>query len=559
MIAQRSLADVTFRVTLDAAPSAPTTQSSPSPISGRLLISLIDDANPNLKGKEPNESPLWEPPQPMFAVNVLDLKAGAIIEVGSGADAVNVTSTAALSGKYRVQARLITNHATSSWRDDGGNFYSDPATFECSKDAKSTVAITLSHITTERAWPAAEAKALGVELVDIRSSLLSDFHKREVRLRAAVVPPLDFDTAAGRSYSAVYEVPGFGGRHFDALAIAQKRNAAAANQSANSREAWHAALAKQVYWIILDPESPNGHTLFADSANNGPCGKALTEELIPAIEARFPKMVAKPESRLLRGHSSGGWSTLWLAITYPQVFGITWSTSPDPVDFRRLQLTDIYGQRSMYVVARSEPSFGPLFGGTAHIPIRLKDFGFSRVGFGDGPQIVGLGSYRRGGKCIMTVEQECTGEDLLAPDNTSGQQWDSWFAAWGPRNPKGHPEALYDPKTGVINHTVADQYKKYDIAEQLRNRPQEIGQLLRERVHLAVGTADNFYLNEAVRLLQIELTKVYKPRGTEAERGYIRFVEGADHGTIFGSKDVVAFPQEMLEYLTRTGLVPSTK
>ena len=36
-------------------------------------------------------------------------------------------------------------------------------------------------------------------------------------------------------------------------------------------------LARSAFWIILDPESGNGHTLFANSDNNGPCGDATLD------------------------------------------------------------------------------------------------------------------------------------------------------------------------------------------------------------------------------------------------------------------------------------------
>lgn len=36
--------------------------------------------------------------------------------------------------------------------------------------------------------------------------------------------------------------------------------------------------------MFLDSQGPFGDTYQVDSENNGPCGKALTEELIPAIE-----------------------------------------------------------------------------------------------------------------------------------------------------------------------------------------------------------------------------------------------------------------------------------
>ena len=93
--------------------------------------------------------------------------------------------------------------------------------------------------------------------------------------------------------------------------------------------------------VMLDPSCRTGHHVFADSANNGPFGRALVEELIPHIEARF-RGLGKPAGRFLTGHSSGGWSSLWLQTTYPDFFGGTWSTAPDPVDFRDFQKINLY-------------------------------------------------------------------------------------------------------------------------------------------------------------------------------------------------------------------------
>src|SRR3546814_8027326 len=73
-------------------------------------------------------------------------------------------------------------------------------------------------------------------------------------------------------------------------------------------------------WVILDHHIATGTHEFADSANNGPWGAALTTEAIPALEAEY-RMDARASGRFLNGHSSGGWSTLWLQVAYPKVFG----------------------------------------------------------------------------------------------------------------------------------------------------------------------------------------------------------------------------------------------
>ena len=303
-------------------------------------------------------------------------------------------------------------------------------------------------------------------------------------------------------------MPGFGGNHLGAAGGRRRRpETGAALELANAS-----------FRIVLDPEGPNGHTLFADSANNGPCGAALVKELIPALEKKYP-LIAEPSARVLRGHSSGGWSTLWLALTYPDVFGATWSSAPDPVDFRRFQLVDIYGQKNFYAGA-------------------------------DGAD---LPSLRRSGAVTMTIRQESRGEDVLGPDNSSGQQWDSWFAAFGPKNARGNPAALFDAETGAIDPAVAESYRKYDIGELLRKDAARLVPLFRERVRLIVGTEDSFYLNEAVALLDQELAK--HPRAPE-DAGYVKLVPG-DHGSVFQSDAMRAIPDEMLAHLRRTGHLPA--
>src|SRR5207245_1821593 len=92
--------------------------------------------------------------------------------------------------------------------------------------------------------------------------------------------------------------------------------------------------------VVLDPSCRLGHHVFADSENNGPYGKALIEESIPHIEKQF-RGIGLPAARFVTGHSSGGWSSLWLQITYPDFFGGVWATAPDPVDFRDFSRIDL--------------------------------------------------------------------------------------------------------------------------------------------------------------------------------------------------------------------------
>jgi len=81
----------------------------------------------------------------------------------------------------------------------------------------------------------------------------------------------------------------------------------------------------------------------------------------------------------------------------------------------------------------------------------------------------------------------------------------------------------------------------------VRKNSIELLPLFRNNVRLVVGTEDSFYLNEAVAMLDAELTKLGR---AETDRGYVKMIPG-DHGSIFASEAVRSFPKEMLEHLRK--------
>lgn len=475
---------------------------------GRLVVYLIREGAK--VGDTPASGPFFHDPQPMFGVDVKNLRPGEAVEVGDGATSFPVVLSNLPAGAYRAQVVLDLHRDNSDWKREPGNLASDVLTIRLGEtDRPAQISIPL----TTGVAPRGSRPPSGVKYVEVRSELLSAFHGREIKVRAGVVPPIGFEPAGERRYAAVYEVPGFGGDHTGAA-----RDAAAAARTETGTP--EGVIARECFWIVLDPESGNGHTLFADSENNGPCGKALITELIPALEAQFP-LKRTPEARLLRGHSSGGWSTLWLALTYPETFGATWSSAPDPVDFRKFQLPNIYRDASLYFTTGDDGKKSP-------IP-----------------------SYRAAGESRMTIEQENLMEEVLGPGNTSGQQWDSWFAVWGPRGADGNPAALIDPKTGAIDRAVAERYRAYDIGELVRRHPETYGRILRERCRIIVGDQDSYYLNEAVALLREDSSKMLARDG----KGRIEIVPGLDHGSIFNAPTMRQIPQEMMEHLRAHSLI----
>ena len=138
-------------------------------------------------------------------------------------------------------------------------------------DAKTTgpIELVLDRVYRGRAFPESER----VKLVDIESKLLSEFHRRPVRLRAGSSCPRASPPSRVRRYPVLYVIPGFGGTHLGAVGAAARNPTDIAGI--------------EMLYVMLDPSCRLGHHVFADSENNGPCGQALIAELIPHIEKQY--------------------------------------------------------------------------------------------------------------------------------------------------------------------------------------------------------------------------------------------------------------------------------
>lgn len=500
-LAQRS---IEFRATVNPA-------AQPARASGRLVVYLIDQGS-DLREREPADGPFFSDPQPMFSVEVRGVPAGETIVVNDDAVFFPAMPSELAPGRYRAQAVLDQSRSNSDWRREEGNLYSEPVTFDVTEREQDQVV----HLRLDQRVGAYEAREEDrVRQIAVVSRTMRAFDPARATLRAGVIEPIDIQE--GRRYPVIYEVPGFGGDHNRAEWVAARMRFAEPDSDLGR-------LARNAYWVVLDPEGPNGHHLFADSANNGPMGEALTKDLVPAIDAAFAT-IPEQSARLLRGHSSGGWSTIWLLMNYPGTFGGTWSSSPDPVDFSSFQSVDIYTEPNMY---------------------RREVEG----------EVVWTPSYKdERGNVGMTIREENRMEEVLGPGNTSAQQWDSWLAVFGPRRDDGTSADLYDPMTGVIDRGVAKKYEKYDIVRQLKGNRAKFGPILKDRLRLIVGDMDNYDLDEAVKKLMAELDAL-SFAGSGPPSGYIAIVPGKDHSTIFDTPEMGAIPWQMLQELERKGHTP---
>ncbi len=384
-------------------------------------------------------------------------------------------------GRYQFMALLDTDHSFAYSGLGPGDLYS-PVVVEEGLDPAETPPVELILSRTEPPRPRPDTPQ--VRLAEFRSPLLSAFWGRPIVMRAGVVLP---GKASGRLYPAVYHVHGFGGNHLDAW-----------DQAPSLTAMMRAGTRARMAHVFLDGSFPSGHHEFADSVNNGPWGKALTTEFIPWLEKNYP-LEPSPKARFLTGHSSGGWSTLWLQITYPDFFGGTWSTSPDPVDMRSFTGVDVTpGSRdNMY-----------------------------RKADGSARNLV-----REGGREVASIESFAREEEVVGP---YGGQLASFEWVFSARGPDGRPMRLFNRVTGEQDPVAQESWRHYDIRFTLATHWATLGPKLQGKLHIICGSEDTFHLEEAVVLL----CGFLKEQGSDAT---CELVPGRDHMNLYASSP--AYPR----------------
>lgn len=390
-------------------------------------------------------------------------------------------------GSWFAQALIDLDHTARDYNAGPGNLYSRPVRCELRGAMGGSVELVADRVVTNP--PPQDTE--WVKLVEVRSKLLSDFHGRDITLRAAVIVPSTYQTNTTKKFPALYVVPGFGGRHTSAWGWIN---------SGSGRKWQRGEVPLQLLRVVLDPDMPLGHSVFANSANNGPVGDALVQELIPEIERRF-RAIPETGARFVTGHSSGGWSSLWLQVAYPDFFGGCWSTAPDPVDFRAFQTMNIYEDRNGH---------------------------WTREGY---PRPVG----RSRDQVRLTFPQL----DLWEYVTGYGGQLDSFDAVFSPRGADGNPRRLIHKLTGGIDRDVAAYWKRYDIRLVLQENWAVLGPKLRGKLHVIGAGWDTFYLDPAVELLRDFLN-------TTDHGGSIEILPG-DHGSVITEKVRERIEKEIAE------------
>ena len=100
--------------------------------------------------------------------------------------------------------------------------------------------------------------------------------------------------------------------------------------------------------LLIQHANPYYDDSYAvNSANLGPYGDAINNELIPEIEKQF-RGIGQGWARALFGGSTGGWETIATQVFYPDNYNGAWTACPDPVDFHAYQPINIYDDQNAY-------------------------------------------------------------------------------------------------------------------------------------------------------------------------------------------------------------------
>jgi len=510
----RSGSPVRFSISL---PTGAGTQA----FDGRMYLLLSTDPSdePRMQIDDTPNSQL------IFGVDVEGLQPGQSVVVDEHADGYPVRSLRELPpGEYVVQAvfhRYETFHRADGktvklpmdrgegqhWNLAPGNFYSKPRKITVGPGG-APVKIVLDQIIP----PIPEAKDTKyVRHLRILSQLLTKFWGRPMYLSALVLVPEGFDThpdarfplmifhdhfVSGVSdfrteppdpdmkpdYSERFHISGY--------------NRIQQEESYKNYQQWISPGFPRFLVVKIQHANPYYDDSYAvNSANLGPYGDAIETELIPAIEKQF-RAIGEGWARFTYGGSTGGWEALAVQIFYPDHYNGAFGACPDPVDFRAYETIDLYKDKNAFFVEGAHKRVAQP---------AIRDYL---------------------GHTLMTLEENNAYELALGSKGRSGEQFDIWQAVYSPVGEDGYPKPIFDKRTGAIDHDVAAYWRDhYDLRAILEKNWSTLGPKLRGKLHLYCGSADTYFLNDAVYKMEDFLKSTTNP----PYDGEVKYGERAEH------------------------------
>lgn len=477
-------------------------------LDGRLLLILSDnnESEPRFQVSEGLNA------QPIFGMNVEDWSGKKIFSFDNSVFGFPYDQLSKIkSGDYYIQAVMhvyetfklstgqevklpMDNGEGQHWNTSPGNLYSKPIKISVSDSEKQSFDIVLDKVIAEIEEP---RDTEWIKHIKMKSELLSEFWGRDIYLGAHILLPKGFDEHLEAKYPLMvfqgHFPSDFGGFrttppdenlkpeysdrfHVDGYNMTEQQEAY------NFYKRWNEPDFPRFLIIEIQHPTPYYDDSYAvNSASQGPYGDALTYELIPYIERMFRGQGAG-WSRFLYGGSTGGWEALAVQVKYPDEYNGCFAACPDPIDFRAYCLTNIYEDENAYYAKSNHKKI--------EVPAH-RDY---------------LGNVS------STVKESNHLELVLGDKSRSGGQFDIWEATYSPQGEDGYPVRLWDKMSGKINHDVAQYWlENYDLRHILERDWDKLGEKLKGKIHIYCGDMDNYYLNNAVYLMEDFLESTTDP------------------------------------------------
>lgn len=493
-----------------------------SALDGRLLLMLSNDStseprfqiNPGLNG------------QLIFGMNVSGMKSGDVVQFNAAQPGFPYKSLKDVPpGTYRAQAllhvyetfNLATGHTVKlpmdngegqQWNRSPGNLYSTPVDVVITEEGNLHAVLVMD----QKIPPIPEPKDTPwIKHIRIRSEKLSEFWGRDMYLGAHVLLPKGFEEHPEAQYPLMiyhgHFPSDFGGFRttppdttlapdFSARFNVSGYNIIQQQEAYDFYQRWTSPDYPRFLIVEIQHPTPYYDDSYAvNSESQGPYGDAITYELIPEIERQF-RGLGTGWSRFLYGGSTGGWEALAVQVKYPDEYNGCFAACPDPIDFRAYTLINLYEDTNAYYYS------------STHKKLERP-------------------SHRNYlGQIQNTIREDNQLEYVLGDKSRSGQQWDIWEATYSPQGEDGYPMRIWDKQTGEINKNVATYWKEhYDLQHILRRDWDKLGPKLRGKIHIYCGDMDNYYLNNAVYLMEEFLESTTNPY----YEGEVAYGDRAEH------------------------------
>jgi hypothetical protein len=498
---------------------------SAKPLDGRLLFLLSKDpsAEPRMQIDDTPRS------QMVFGMTLDGVKPGEAVALEANASGYPIRHLKDVpEGDYTVQAvlniyqtfRRADGHTVKLAPDRGegqhwnlapGNLYSKPVKLHIGPKG-APIKLTLDQVIPPIP-PESDTKY--IRHIKIQSALLSKFWGTPVYLSAVVLVPEGFDEHPQAHFPLMIFHDHFvtGIDDFRTTPpdpdlkpdYSQRFHLAGYNriqqqEAYNEYKLWSGPNFPRVLVVKIQHANPFYDDSYAvDSANLGPYGSAIEQELIPAVEKQF-RGIGQGWARFVYGGSTGGWESLAVQLFNPDFYNGAFVACPDPVDFHAYMTTDLYSQKNIFYLQGANKQ--------VEQPA-MRDYL---------------------GHTLISVRDNIAYEAALGDHGRSGEQFDIWQTVYSPVGADGYPQPIFDKETGEIDPKVAAYWKEhYDLNAKLQRDWNTLGPKLQGKLHLFVGSDDTYFLNDAVYLMEDFLKTTGQPGVGVPYEGEVLYGPRAEH------------------------------